>query len=51
MSRKERRAKARREKIENLHRPVKANHGVLITIAVVTIIIIIASYFIRFSGS
>ena len=50
MSRKERRAKARREKVENLHRPVKANHGVLITIAVVTVVIIIATYFIRYSS-
>jgi len=50
MSRKERRAKARREKIENLHRPVKANNGVLIAVAIVTAIIVIATYFIRYSG-
>jgi len=50
MSRKERRAKARREKIENLRRPVKANNWVLIAIAAGTAIVVIATYFVRYSG-
>jgi len=50
MSRKERRAKARREKIENLHRPVKANNGVLIVVAIVTVVVVVATYFIRYSN-
>ena len=51
MSRKERRAKARRAKIENLHRPVKANNKVLIVIAIITVILVIATFSIRYSGS
>lgn len=51
MSRKERRAKARREKVENLYRPVKANNGILIAIAIATAVIVVATYFIRYSGS
>jgi len=51
MSRKERRAKARREKIENLHKPVKANNGVLIAIAIAAVIIVVATYAIRLGGS
>ncbi|MDR0517890.1 MAG: hypothetical protein LBH25_12680 [Fibromonadaceae bacterium] len=50
MSRKERRAKARRSKIENLHRPVKANNGILIAIAIATIVVVISTYFIRYGG-
>jgi hypothetical protein len=51
MSRKERRAKARSEKIENLYRPVKANHWVLIAIAVAAAIIVIVTQAIRFGGN
>jgi len=51
MSRKERRAKARREKIENLHKPVKANNRVLIAIAIATVIIVVATYAIRLGGN
>ncbi len=51
MSRRERRANARRAKIENLHKPVKANRGVLITVAIFTVIIVIATYFIRYSNT
>ena len=51
MSRKERRAKARREKIKNLYRPVKANHWVLIAIAVVAAIIVIVTQAIKFGGN
>jgi len=51
MSRKERRAKARREKVENLHKPIKANSKVLIIIAVITAVVVIGTYFIRYSGS
>jgi hypothetical protein len=50
MSRKERRAKARQNKIEDLHHPVKANNGVLIAVAVATVVAVIATYFIRYSG-
>ncbi|MCL1967640.1 MAG: hypothetical protein FWF67_07125 [Fibromonadales bacterium] len=50
MSRKERRAKARREKIENLHKPVKANNGVLIIVAIATVVVVVATYFIRYSS-
>jgi hypothetical protein len=50
MSRKERRAKARRERVENLHRPVKANNGVLIAVAVATVVVVVATYFIRYSN-
>jgi hypothetical protein len=50
MSRKERRAKNRREKIENLHRPVKANRGILIAVAIATVAVVIATYFIRYSN-
>jgi hypothetical protein len=51
MSRRERRANARRAKIENLHRPVKANRGILITVAIFTVIVVIATYFIRYSNA
>jgi len=51
MSRRERRANARRAKIENLHKPVKANRGVLIGVAVFTAVVVIATYFIRYSNS
>ncbi|MDR2582988.1 MAG: hypothetical protein LBC75_05855 [Fibromonadaceae bacterium] len=51
MSRKERRANARRAKIENLHKPVKANRGVLIAVAIFTVVIVIATYFIRYSNT
>jgi len=51
MSRKERRANARRAKIENLHKPVKANRGVLIAVALFTAVAVIATYFIRYSNS
>jgi len=51
MSRKERRAKARREKIENLHKPIKANNKVLIIIAIATAVVVIGTYFIRYSGN
>jgi hypothetical protein len=47
MSRKERRAKARREKIKHLHRPVKANRGVLIVIAIAAVVIVVATYAVR----
>jgi hypothetical protein len=50
MSRKERRAKARQNKIGDLHHPVKANNGVLIAVAVITVVAVIATYFIRYSG-
>jgi hypothetical protein len=50
MSRKDRRAQARRNKIEDLHRPVKANNGVLIIVAIVTVVAVVATYFIRYSG-
>jgi hypothetical protein len=50
MSRKERRAKARREKIENLHHPVKANKGVLIAVAIIAVVAVIATYFSRYSN-
>jgi len=49
MSRRERRANARRAKIENLHKPVKANRGVLIAIFTVAIILIIATQFVKYS--
>jgi hypothetical protein len=49
MSRRERRIKARREKIENLHKPVKASRGVLITIAIIAAIVVIATQVIKFS--
>jgi len=51
MSRKERRAKARRSKIENLHKPVKAHSGILIAIAIAAVIIVIATQAIRLGGS
>jgi hypothetical protein len=51
MSRKERRAKARREKVENLHRPVKANRGILIIFAIAIVIIVIATQVITFGGN
>ena len=51
MSRKERRAKARRSKIENLHKPVKASRGVIIALAIVAAIIVVATQAIRLSGS
>jgi len=51
MSRKERRAKARREKVENLHRPVKANNGVLIAVAIATVVVVVGTYFIRYSSN
>jgi len=51
MSRKERRENARRAKIENLHKPVKANSGVLIAVAIFTVVIVIATYVIRYSNS
>jgi len=51
MGRKERRANARRAKIENLHRPVKANRGVLIAVAIFTMVVVVATYFIRYSNS
>jgi hypothetical protein len=51
MSRKERRAAARREKVEKLHRPVKANNGVIIVVAVATAVIVIATYFIRYGSN
>jgi len=51
MSRRERRANARRAKIENLHKPVKANRGVLIAVAIFTVIIVIGTYFVRYSNS
>jgi len=51
MSRKERRAKARREKIENLHKPIKANNKVLVIIAIATAVVVIGTYFIRYSGN
>jgi len=47
MSRKERRAKARSEKIKNLYRPVKANNWVLIAIAIAAVVIVIATQIIR----
>jgi hypothetical protein len=50
MGRKERRAKAPRSKVENLHRPVKGNKGVLAAIAIFVVIAVIATYFIRFSA-
>jgi hypothetical protein len=49
MGRKERRAKARRSKIENLHRPVKANKGVLIALSIFVVVAVIATYFVKFS--
>jgi hypothetical protein len=49
MSRRERRMKARREKIENLHRPVKASRGVLITIAIIAAIVVIVTQFVKYS--
>ncbi|GHV11189.1 hypothetical protein AGMMS49938_01430 [Fibrobacterales bacterium] len=48
MSRKERRAKERNEKVKNLHKPVKANPKVLWAIAIITAIVVIASYSVRF---
>ncbi len=50
MSRRERRAKARREKIENLHKPVKASRNVLIIIAIIAAIVIIGTQFIKYSN-
>jgi hypothetical protein len=34
-----------------LHKPVKANRGVLIAVAVFTVVVVIATYFIRYSNS
>jgi len=51
MSRRERREKARREKIENLHKPVKANNGVLIIVAIATVVVVVGTYFIRYSSN
>ena len=48
MSRKERRAKARRAKIENLHKPVKANNKVLVVIAIITAVLVIGTFSIKY---
>lgn len=51
MARKERRAKARREKIQNLHRPVKASRGALVAIGIAAVIIVLATYAIKFGSN
>jgi hypothetical protein len=33
-----------------LHRPVKANNGVLIIVAIATVVVVVATYFIRYSN-
>jgi len=50
MSRKERRAKARREKIKNLYRPVKASNWVLIAIAVAAVAIVITAQIMKWGN-
>ena len=51
MARKDRRAKARRTKMKDLHRPVKASRGALIALAIVAAVVVIVTQAIRLSGS
>ncbi|MDR3002028.1 MAG: hypothetical protein LBU89_12300 [Fibromonadaceae bacterium] len=51
MARKERRAKARRTKIKDLRRPVKASRTALIVLAIIAAIAVIATQAIKLGGS